>query len=162
MTRTRARGNAVQNTAVLMAGWLFADLMLVLFVVGLGAQPTAYSAQPTSAIPTPTPTPTPRPTPTRQPALSKDPVKIEVRTTKDLARQVEAGLKKHHLTADRAGMVLAWGDHDVIGEGQRIAREVTQKLPKINKRFFGDATMRVLWSGGGQSNLVTLEIYVLR
>lgn len=142
-----------------MAGWLFADLMLVLFLVGLGAEPTVNSTQPTTP---PSPTATPTSTPTRQPALSQNPVKIRIRTSGDLARQVDAGLKEHGLTADRAGMVLAWGDHDVISRGQRMAREVTEKLPKINKRFFGDATMRVLWSGGGQADLVTLEIYVLR
>lgn len=161
MSRPRKRARTVQNTAVLMAGWLFADLMLVLFMVGLGAQPTAYSAQPTST-PTATATPTKKPTSTRQPVLSKTPVKIKVRTSKNLAKQLNAGLKKHHLSADQAGMVLAWGDHEVISQGQEAARHVTDQLPRIDKQFFGKATMRVLWSGAGQADLVTLEIYVLK
>lgn len=143
-----------------MAGWLFADLMLVLFLIGLGAQPTAYPAQATATVPATKPKPTP--TPTRPPALSKHPVKMEVRTSKDVSKQVRSGLKKHGLGGDHAGMVLVWGDHQVIKEGQRIARGVAKKLPKINRPFFGDATIRILWSGRGQSDLVTLEIYILR
>ena len=50
----------------LLAGWLFADLMLLLFVIGLSFAPVqsaVVNGKPT-ATPTPTPTLTPAPTPT--------------------------------------------------------------------------------------------------
>lgn len=159
-----------------MAGWLFADLMLVLFVVGLGSQATAYPAP----LPTPTAssTPTPTPTPTRPPALSKKPVTVNVkvdfadllgtgaaraRAADKLKNDVSRGLKKRHLASDRAGMVLVWAYHDDVDYGLRVSQAVASQLPKASKSFFGDTSIRTFWRGArGHSSRVDLEIYILK
>ena len=173
---TRNRGRAVHNTAVLMAGWLFADLMLVLFVVGLGSQPTAYPAPlPTVAAPSPTPTPTP----TKPPALAKDSVIIQVsvdfgdllgtgsereRAIAELREQVVTELDNRNLSNDRAGMVLVWTYHDDVDYSQRVSQAVAEQLSSFNRTFFDDSTMRPFWRGAraAQSSRVDLEIYVLK
>jgi len=174
MERASARRRTVQNTAVLMAGWLFADLMLVLFVVGVGSQPTAYPAPlQTSATPSPTATPTP----TRPPTLSKEPVTLRLkvdfgglmgsrdarkRAAADLKKKVTAELKRRKLTANRAGMVLIFSSHQDSDVGVARSGRVADELPKVSGGFFGDAAMRPFWRGErGQSFNVELEIYLI-
>ncbi|MEV4246391.1 hypothetical protein AB0J63_23585 [Streptosporangium canum] len=67
-------------TAAHLAGWLFADLLLVLFLVSLSAQPSPPPPVPAvSSSPTPPPTavPTPEPAPAR--LLSKDYCELLIR-----------------------------------------------------------------------------------
>ena len=81
MTRRQWQSSGRHNVAVAMAGWLFADLLLVLFLVGIGTQSTARPSPdpvPPPACPPPAPAPVcPSPPPT-VPTLAKEPVTISL------------------------------------------------------------------------------------
>jgi len=155
------------NVAAIMAGWLFADLLLVLFLVGIGTQ--------TNNKPPPLPPPPPPP----PPSLAKEPVSItlDVRYHDILAggearRQAVAEVRgqvaaavadRQKLGGERAGMVLIWGYHEDVGSGLRISAAVTEGLAEADRTFFGNSTLRSFWGGGRQpKSRVMLEIYVLK
>lgn len=177
MRRGSRRSVGASNTAVLMAGWLFADLMLVLFVVGLGTQPTSY-LEPAPTAQAAEPVPSPLPQPEAPPTLAKEPISVDLsvdfaalRTagaSRDAAvvmmrDQVLAVLQQHGLAEERAGMVLIFSTHENPGEGVARSEIIAESLRGASANHFGDTTMRAFWRGGeGASSAVRLEIYVIR
>lgn len=167
MARHARRSTEKPNVAAIMAGWLFADLLLVLFLVGMGTQTN-------NKPPPPPPSPPPPP-----PSLAKEPVSIllDVRYQDILAggearrhaaaevrRQVAAAVAdREKLGGERAGMVLIWGYHEDVSTGLRISNAITEELAEADRTFFGDGTLRSFWGGGRQpKSRVMLEIYVLK
>lgn len=149
------------------AGWLFADILLVLFIVGLGVQPTAF---PEVAAASPTPTPTP----TEPPGLSREPVVVTLNVSTAallgsgaareeaevaLSASIADGLREAGLEGAKAGMVLVWAHARDVNRGLSIAEAVVGQLPQAST-MFGETTSRSLWYGGTESR-VDLEIYVL-
>lgn len=180
MRRPGWRPRAPENVAVWMAGWLFADLMLVLFLVGLGSEPTVYptpTPSPTETIPTPEPAPTPTPTPQAPPALAKDPITIPLTVEfaellgssatraaagTRLRQQLAVAVESHNFTTERAGMVLVWTFHKDPGAGTSISRVISEEIAAGNDAFFSGAVMRPFWSGNSERRgTVELEIYVI-
>lgn len=169
--------------AVNMAGWLFADLLLVLFLVGIGTQssfttppprPPAVSAEPHARVEPPPPPPSP-------PGLAKEPVSIPLKVRygallaggqarrqagEELRMQVIAALAdREKFGGSRAGMVLIWSKHDNSGTAIQISNAVAEELPEADRQFFGDSLLRAFWRSGraGRTESRTeLEIYLLK
>lgn len=90
---------------VLMIGWLYADLMLVLLIAAMGnvrAQPERPTPTPTRSSPSPTPTPTPTkptptPTPTKPPklGLNPDPITFTVPVPRQRLLDGDANTKRN-------------------------------------------------------------------
>lgn len=166
---------------IMAAGWLFADLLLVLFLVGWGTEPTVPpptpivlpSPSPTTPKPSPTstpsPTPTPTPTETSAPGLAKTPVTLELRITLSgsqladpsaVAASIATEVAALERDSEQAGMVLIWGYAHDVGLGMRLAASVGEILPVADAVTFGDSTIRSFWKGGNAGQ-IDLEIYFL-
>lgn len=166
-----------------IVGWLFADLMIVLFIVALGtndvsAGPTP-ARTPTPAVkpPKPTPTPTPTKTPSRprlpgiatEPALFTVPIAADrvlggssaVRTAElTKFRDRVRVIAQQNLVGRRAGIVLVWGESPDVNRGMRLADLAGRQLTAAHPQVFRATVPRTLWKGGGSEGRVTLEIYL--
>ena len=157
----------------MLAGWLFADLFLVLFIVVFSSQPTVattpkpkVSASPAvSASPGRSPRPSPTPTPSRlglEPApvsivISVSPAAIDDAPTRSravtqLLASLNTQLAARHLSGQRAGFVLVFagsvtGASDPIGEALHVATMVIPVLRKQDASVFAAATGEGLWGG---------------
>jgi hypothetical protein len=153
----------------MLAGWLFADLFLVLFIV-------AFSSQPAAPTPTPTPTPTVSkpPAPNRRPkpaqmGLEQNPVDIKVyvspadvdnpathaRAVAALLSGLHAQLAARHLLGERSGFVLTFatsvaGASDPINEAVRVANSIIPILKTQDAATFGHTSGEGLWGGQGE------------
>lgn len=181
MSRSNSRGdNWLRTPTVAWAGWLFADMLLVLFLVGLGSQSTVFPATaedsltPSTSPSPPQPTPSITPTPMEPPGLNRDPViiSLDINTSalldvgpmqeeaaEALRVQVVQGLNDEGAADATAGMVLIWGYASQPGRGMTIAEAVATQLPAASD-VFEVTPGRALWSGGAESR-VDLEIYLL-
>jgi hypothetical protein len=156
----------------MLAGWLFADLFLVLFIVVFSSQPTVATPKPKvsaspSALASPgrSPTPSPAPKPSRL-GLAPAPVSIDVLVTpaaidnpatraqavRRLLASLNTQLTARHLDGQRAGFVLVFagsvtGASDPIDEAVRVATMVIPILGKQDAAIFGAATGEGLWGG---------------
>jgi hypothetical protein len=120
---------------VVLAGWLFADLLLVLALVSMADRPDPLAA----ARPKPTTgathsTPSPSPTPTGPQGVSRSPVKFTVHGTDkgSLERQIRSGTAKWK--GRTAALVLTFGG----GHGGTVyAHRVNGVLTKARPEMFG-------------------------
>lgn len=175
--RPGLRGARNTSFATMLAGWLFADLLLVLFLIGLGSVPSAPTAEPTPT-PTPTASPTPTPTPTPTPeaplGLERTPVTLTVRVNAwellnpatrpgaatEIQRQIAEEAQRAGFRDVTAGMVLIWGFAPDVNDGIQIAEVVGGELAGANPEVFQNATHRAFWKGG-PTGKVDLEVYLL-
>lgn len=150
-------------TPLHLAGWLFADMLLVLALVSMGDRGDPLAAQ-ASARPSESaeakPSPKPSPTPTGPRSVERKPVKIRLTAAVgDNARMVE---QLRARTADYEGrsaaFVLTFGQASEPGAGQAYAQDVNESLRKARPDMFADATTRDFWSKGA-SGAADLEIY---
>lgn len=177
-------GDSRRPDATLLAGWLFADLLLAIFVVFLGAQggePIAGAAVPpttTSIVPTTTSPPVTAPPPTKPAGVETTPYLTVVETNSDLllgaaspARDAElrrvAAVTAERLKADgfegrRAGFVLTFGVHPTVGVGQRIADAYNDGLRANLPAVFATAALRNFdYRANSGIGSVRVEIYFL-
>ena len=168
MSRLRAgRGARGRMGADNMAGWLFADLLLVLFIIGLGSQLTV--------LPSPEPPPEPEPTPVvsepagapvmRQEAqvidVAVNPEALLRRDPAELARlAAEVDAKTADFGESQAVLVLLFGYADNATAGQAIATGVAEVLTTRPAPFTPATETRPLWQGG-PAGTVRLEIFLL-
>lgn len=165
-----------------MVGWLFADLMIVLFIVALGvhdvsAAPEAPRAQAPTVKPS-TPTPRPSVTPTRpapppgiatKPAIFTIPIAaggVLGGTTAARSAELVQFRKRVQLIAERnlvgrrAGIVLVWGQSPDVNRGMRLADLAGSQLAAAHPAVFRATVPRTLWKGEAAEGRVTLEIYL--
>ncbi|MBL3669685.1 hypothetical protein JL475_27615 [Streptomyces sp. M2CJ-2] len=146
-----------------MAGWLFADMLLVLALVSMGdrgdplaAQASASASKSADA----TPSPEPSSTPTGPRSVARKPVKIHlaaaVGDTTRMVKQLRAATTRYE--GREAAFVLTFGQAPEPGDGQAYAQEVNEALRKAQPDMFTDATTRDFWSRG-PSGSADLEIY---
>jgi len=149
----------------MLAGWLFADLLLVLFVTAFASLPAPRVMSGPhpgiTATPTPTPTPTPRP---KLRVLEQNPQTFTVAdvspaavassdaTTKAAAvarllGELRTQLAAQELQGRQAGFVIvfAYGPADGIGPAISTANSVVTTL-KTEAQFKGSAGLGY-WSG---------------
>ncbi|MER7817852.1 hypothetical protein [Streptomyces sp. NPDC096153] len=158
-----ARKRGFRFNPLHLAGWLFADMLLVLALVSMGdrGDPLAAraAARPsTSAEAKPSPTPTPTQTGPR--SVERKPVKLHVTAeTGDSTRMVkELRAATSRYEGREAAFVLTFGKAPEPGAGQAYAREINKSLRKARPDMFIDATTRDFWNGG-VSGAADLEIY---
>ncbi|WP_189240692.1 hypothetical protein [Planomonospora parontospora] len=159
------------SAPILLAGWLFADLLLGLTIIMLGAQappplPVAAQAGKSTAAPTPTPSPTPSPCATRVGGVRPEPTKISFQVSPGagdgaLAAQVKKNLRKHEggFTGRHAGMVLTFGANSGSGDGVHLASRVNAALRKAYPAVFQAAATRNFHDLSAPSGSISMEIY---
>ena len=147
-----------------MAGWIFADLLLVLFLVGLGSQMGAAGPD-IDGSPAPSAQPAAMPGMDPQPRTRRiviEPDRLLVGDADARARAVEQiAAVTSDLAGRRAAMVLLWGESPDVVRGQAIARTVGELLQEGQPEVFdGAGAQRHLWQGTSAEGAVGLEIYL--
>lgn len=174
------RGTHRRNYGLLrvpmLAGWLFADLFLVLFIVAFSSQPAVPAATSThkpkpTVSPSPTVRKTPKPAKPHKPAplgLEQNPVNIEVNVSPAdvdnpathaqavaaLLSGLDAQLAAQHRLGEKSGFVLIFatsvaGASDPIGEALNVANSIIPILRKQDAAIFGRTSGEGLWGGSG-------------
>lgn len=162
-----------------LAGWIFADILIVLFIVSLGA-----AAAPPAPLATPTPTPTPTATPSKpverpkaKPALRPKAVSVTVKVNPDrlldsgspragqlksVCRQLKRSIKAKDRTGDRAALVLIFGGGGDVTDAQRRANLIGRGLKSCagQRTFDKKVVSRDFWDGSLPVNRARLEIFV--
>ena len=145
---------------IALAGWLFADLMLVIMVVAMAsdADPLADQApsRPIAHSASPKPSPSPSPSPTGLRTLDLRPVIIHIDGPGDsdqsLIDQIQAKLAQQ--AGRQAGMVLTFGDGPCLSPDTDYATRVNGLLGRVDAQllptmFPPSTVMRPFISGGG-------------
>lgn len=145
-----------KNVTLALVGWLWADILLGLFVIFLAAA----SAPTTEAITGPSidPTPIEITVPVDGPALlSSDPAAERER----FAEAVTAELAALNETR-RVALVFAYGTHGDPAEGERLATAATAGL--TGEARFAEAVVKNLHDivPGDRGTAVALELYLYR
>ncbi|MEV0775291.1 hypothetical protein ACIBLA_06165 [Streptomyces sp. NPDC050433] len=123
---------------VMLAGWLFADLVLVLALVSMADRPDPLAARP-AARPSPSnsPSPSPTPSPAGPRSVELKPVQIRVKggASKDIVAQINKGTKKW--PGRTAALVLTFGGSQ---GGTEYAHRVNSLLSKARPEMFSKKT----------------------
>lgn len=146
------------------AGWVFADLLLVLFIVGLG-----------SAIKY-TPPPPPEPEPKVPPivGMKTDPTSLTVQVNGQVlgsgaalptpARQAVCRAIKARtgpVRGERAALVLVFGGATDVTSGQNVARAIAAQLNCADDKVFrGRVPTRAFWDGSLPLGQARLEVFL--
>lgn len=152
-----------------LAGWLFADLLIILFLLAsvdtleVAASKDVPPQEETTTTTTTTTPPTTLPTEEeRPPALSLEPRIVQVGTLSGppISEQVTNALREQGVDdSSRVGFLIAFG-----GDSQYSERAVEQAVAVVADLQgslpdqFGDAVDRTYW-GGGAFGTVKLEIF---
>ncbi|MFE4491809.1 hypothetical protein ACFRKD_05015 [Streptomyces niveus] len=125
---------------VMLAGWLFADLVLVLALVSMADRPDPLAARP-AGKPSPSASPSASPSPTRSPAgprsveLKPQQIKVKGGDTKDIVAQINKGTKKW--PGRTAALVLTFGGSQ---GGTEYAHRVNSLLSEARPEMFSKKT----------------------
>lgn len=153
-----------ESRAPMLAGWLFADLLLVLFITAI-ASLSAPAVVPHKHFPVKTSSPTPSPSPTDR-VLERGPhtIDIDVRPSDvvnpasrgeaiaRLLRELRQKLAAQGLRGRVAGFILVFanGTPDGNGIGQAIlAAKTALRAIQSREPGFGNASGLSYWSGTG-------------
>ncbi|MFF3452443.1 hypothetical protein ACFYXJ_35500 [Streptomyces sp. NPDC002667] len=142
-----------------MAGWLFADMLLVLALVAMGDQGDPQAADKHPASSSSAAGRKSRHTGPR--AVVRTPVKVAV----DASAGDDTGIVRALRTATaryrgrQAAFVLTFGRHTDPGAGGAYAHEVNSLLEKARPDMFRAATTRDFWKGGASPGHADIEIY---
>lgn len=147
-----------------IAGWIFADLLLVLFLVGLGSA-KAY-----------TPPEPPKPEPKQAPivGMRTHPALVRVHVNgarlgtgtalsqpqqQAVCRAVRSELAP--VRGERAALVLIFGGAPDVSTGQNVARAIGRQLRCANNHVFaGKVPTRAFWDGSLPLGKARLEIFL--
>lgn len=163
----------------LLAGWLWADLLLGLFVIFLAASAAPPREAAISAMASPSPSVTPQPTPTARPSATPSravsPRPVEVTITVDERKlfstdESAVGSEQRRIADEVAtrlraaagqrqvAVALVFAPHHDPDEGDRLARIATAAL---RSGAFGGALIRPYRSlSSGPSGTLRLDLYV--
>lgn len=179
-THTTNGGRRPRWSIESVAGWVFADLFLVLFLVGLGSAVTVKPAAKPTTKPTiiatakPTPKPTPKPTSPiiglkPKPALLSIAIDADALTSGGQAATAAGAVACARIRAEtaakvkaqQAGLVLIFGGGPDVSSGQEVARGVAKQLSCANRAVFSRSTpSRPFWDGTLDYGQVRLEVFV--
>lgn len=147
-----------------IAGWIFADLLLVLFLVGLGSA-KAY-----------TPPEPPKPEPKQAPivGMKTNPTAIQVKVDgprlgtgtqlskpeqRAVCRAIRSRLKP--VRGERAALVLIFGGASDVQVGQNVARAIGRQLSCADDDVFaGRVPTRAFWDGTLPLGTARLEVFL--
>lgn len=159
------------GSSLLLAGWLFADLLLGLTIIMLGAQaPPPEPPKPLgaggSASPSPSPSPSASPCATQTAGVGAKATKISFSVDPGasdaaFARQVRVELLKHRnrLAGKHAGMVLTFGAAGGAGDGVHLASRVNKAISTAFPGIFGTAATRNFHDLAAPAGSISMEIY---
>ncbi|MFC6881408.1 hypothetical protein [Actinomadura yumaensis] len=152
------------SLTVLLAGWLFADMLLALTIVMLGAEaPPKAEAYPSGGA---SPSKSPCAAQVRgvksKPALAKFPVSPGA-SGRTLVAQVKKGLRKQAsgFADKRAGMVLTFGGNGGSGQGVALASRVNTALREAYPSVFQSAATRNFHDLAASAGSISMEIYFI-
>lgn len=152
-----------------VAGWVFADLLLVLFIVGLGSA-IAY----TPPEPPEPPKPEPKPKIERIVGMKTDPVSVMVdvnggrlgqgtQLSKAEQQAVCRAIRSRTapIKGERAALVLVFGGASDVETGQNVARAVGRQLRCADSEIFqGKVPTRAFWDGSLPLGKARLETFL--
>ncbi len=173
--------NSKKNSIFLTAGWLFADLMLVLSVIFLVSSSKAQSkiflisdlmtVTPEATIAYESPQEKETVTPTVVVAVDEDP-QVGLDTTPVVlivvvapaaylnenafeVKSIQATLRKRlsNYSDKKAGLVITLGYHSEIGMGMRIARKGNSELNNLFPEIFSNTVMKPFWFSTDEINI---------
>ncbi|MFJ9130267.1 hypothetical protein ACIRJS_39905 [Streptomyces sp. NPDC102340] len=158
MSRAARRG--FRFNPVHLAGWLFADMLLVLALVSMGDRGDPLAATATRPTPGATSPSSPKPTPTGARSVERKPVKIDVRAADGATDAMVTQLKEktERYEGRTAAFVITFGNAPETTAGQAYAKEINKALKVAQPDMFRGATTRNFWSGGPAGS-ADLEIY---
>ncbi|HEX2145832.1 MAG TPA: hypothetical protein VHG10_15145 [Glycomyces sp.] len=180
--RRRDSRNVDSPSPLSLAGWLFADLALLLFIITIAVAADfpsvdAEAAEEASASPSPTPSPTPEPSPTVEPGVESEPRVFYVDTDgaglidgdsgaeKDLVAALEADFAALVAEGYTVGFALTFGGAVEPGVGGALAEAANKVMVKSFPDLFGDAPTRHFWTSSGKENIdvgtLQIELYLL-
>ncbi|WP_329037537.1 hypothetical protein OIE71_29525 [Streptomyces sp. NBC_01725] len=145
---------------VMLAGWLFADLVLVLALVSMADRPDPLAARPAagpspSGSPSPSPSPTPSPVGPRSVELKPQQIRVKGGASKDIVAQINKGTKKW--PGRTAALVLTFGGSQ---GGTEYAHRVNSLLSKARPEMFSKKTATDDFHDLGEpSNTAIIRIY---
>ncbi|MEU1472322.1 hypothetical protein ABZ434_29380 [Streptomyces sp. NPDC005761] len=147
-----------------LAGWLFADMLLVLALVAMGDRGdplAAEAAAKPSASASAKPKPSKAPGPKGPRAVRNKPVKVSIDAAAGDRDRIEERLRAATAAykGRQAAFVLTFGRHADPGAGGAYAHEVNSLLEKARPDMFGGATTRDFWKGGSSTGHADIEIY---
>lgn len=143
-------------TMIALAGWLFADLMLVIMVVAMASQADPLAAPVKQVVHSASPKPSPSPSQTAPRTLDLHPVRIHVDGPGDsdqqLIDQIQGKLRPQ--LGRQAGMVLTFGDGPCLSLDTDYATRINGLLNRVDPQaspvmFPASTVTRPFISGGG-------------
>ena len=145
-----------------MAGWLFADLLLVLFVVGLGSQvPVIPDPEPEEVAAEPVGPPVMR----QQAKVIEVSVDADALLAGDPAAQQAVAAQIRAQTAgmvdSQAVLVLVFGYSPDPDRGVAISESVAAVVRTLPSPFSPTTQTREFWDGDPNEGTVRLEIFLL-
>lgn len=153
-----------------LAGWLFADMLLVLALVAMGDQGDPLTAEQaakanpsasSSASPSARPSRSPSPRNTDPRAVERKPVKVNVNgdaaDTSAMVKQLRAVTAKY--AGHHAAFVLTFGSNHDPNVGKAYAHAINTLLPKARPEMFQGTTTRDFIDLTGNPRHAALEIY---
>jgi len=174
MTMRRPGRDTMRLT--LLAGWLFADLFLVLLVIAFSLTPQRDArSSTTSARPqSPSPSPSPSSETIKPPVLERVPVDLRIpvdlgaleaggldgAAASGLVAELDRMLAERASNLRRAGFVLVFAAGPATPQGINTATARARLAFTVIQRThpaFGDASGEGYWSGG--SNFVEIKVF---
>lgn len=156
----------------LLLGWLYADLLLVLFIAAMGN--VTAPAEPARAV-------REAPAPAKAPeGLDPQPITLTVRVDRDrladgdpavrrafdrrVSRRLESAIRERDgLTVRdaRVGLAITFGYDRSLGRAQEVARAANRAAERAQPRLFGNAVVKS-YGSLRPGDRVTYEIYLYR
>ncbi|MFE6701852.1 hypothetical protein [Streptomyces sp. NPDC057718] len=148
-----------------LAGWLFADMLLVLALVSMGDRGDPLAASATEKTPRPSASasaakPKPEPKPSGPRSVERKPVTFGVTASTGDTDAMVSQLKKKTARYEgrTAAFVITFGNAPETAAGQNYAEEINKALKVARPAMFRGTTPRNFWSRG-PSGSADLEIY---
>ena len=162
----------LKSSFIVSAGWLFADLLLALAMLFLAANTFAIKPPPKTLV-TPTATATPKPTVLPRLELKFHEFTINVdpngllNGSQNAIASVEKQVKAQTILRGRSvGLVIAYGgapSDSQIGQALTVAGKMYDVLKILGKQGFAftrSSYYNTLYDLGGNTNIVTIDIYL--
>jgi hypothetical protein len=153
-----------RSRLTMLAGWLFADLFLVLLIIGLAALPgrPAVHSRGTSS-------PTPTPSPTHSLGLDPHYLKFSITLTPDafragsggqLVNEVNSAMRRLDPTGRLVGFVLVFAS-DVQANASRAVATATNAFKLLHARSAAFASSTGLGYWNGEHNDFEFKVFLL-
>jgi hypothetical protein len=174
--------NTDSSSPLSLAGWLFADLALLLFIITVAVAADfppvdAEAADEALTSPSPTPSPTPEPSPTVEPGVQSEPhvffvdsdgaglIDGDAEAEKDLVNALEDDFAALVAAGYTVGFAMTFGGAVEPGVGGAMAETANEILVDAFPELFGAAPTRHFWTSSGKEDIdvgtLQIELFLL-